>query len=768
MKLSNAQLTTLRTIAADRTGGTAGTVDVGTHQPGIYSQSLAPLTRAGLLTPEAIPSTDNPFGGRVRHCRRRMTAAAWELLGLAKPEPVRTVSVVFTLDGTLYEIPCQDDDQAARTLALVAEGIDMPQASTVAEGRKVRHVTGADMTGLRVLVEVDGIEEQPEEQPEEQTSSRSQLTRQERGAAWKLAGQDTAARRGVTLAKSPCADGARYVEISAYPLTGTAARLVCGCGSNHWAKAVDGYRVAASVPTDTIADMIRREGYVIAGDWADSVIGKGGEWQHAGRRAPVRLLPEPEPVPVPDVWAGDGDTVATVRADGWWTYTTANRDVYEVTFRPARRRGQEPVAQPLYVSRRITGNTLTADSLSSLGRATTWTEAVEMIRADSATRSTPTPARPVVCAAETPREVVTARVDDAAELVEVEFPGGFLKAYAEECPDDDASDSAPYRLLWDVLSGEGKRVKGKRGVCAHGVPRYLLGHLADLVDVVNFRTASSELAPGTRSTRIVACLAVSDALYKNHGAGMWPMGHGVRPFYPSESAHCEKCAALMGPATPEDVATAQAEIDQEQRDAKERREAKARFAAERESADLDAIKAAGLRIRRDSDGDELLTRPDSDREWSVIRVRPRVYEVIEGGRTWTTVDHPIAAAAYVARLDLSTPRPLGKGDTVALVLPVKVADVVGEITAEYDGPHGRRLFAVQWPGAAEPVIYGAESLERAQKPAYTAGQVVKLKGSRGLRGTVQGADGNGWSVLWENTPKPVTHAADRLEALPTY
>ncbi|MFB7763714.1 hypothetical protein [Streptomyces xiamenensis] len=131
---------------------------------------------------------------------------------------------------------------------------------------------------------------------------------------------------------------AAFVEITRYPLTAAAVRLVCGnCGCAHWAKAVDGpYQCAQDVPADQVADLIAREGYEVAGNWFDRAT--TGEWAHTARRAPVRRVPAPEPV---SAWA---DVPQTRRGellehpqDGLLLLTTREGVRYELWHAPRYR-----------------------------------------------------------------------------------------------------------------------------------------------------------------------------------------------------------------------------------------------------------------------------------------------------------------------------------------------------------------------------------------------------------------------------------------------
>ncbi|MFJ3856141.1 hypothetical protein ACIPRL_07940 [Streptomyces sp. NPDC090085] len=748
MKLSDAQTTTLDTIANQ-----GGHVDAGTRQRGIYPQSLAPLERAGLLAPAALRTTLGRTGNRVRYMRLVITPEGWAHLGRTAPG-TRTVSVLWEHDGDTYEQPVKDETEAAAfTAQLTANGYTLRLASSAAEGPRTRTVSGAELADVRTAVEVDSM-------PAPAPDHRSKLTRPARRAAWQQAARQPAPAAGVTLDKSPCSPGAKAVEISAYPLVGAALRLVCHCGTSHAATSAGAYRAAVQVPDDTVTEWLRTEGYELAGDWARSVIGQGGEWEHAGRRAPVRLLPLPAPVPVPVPTAEDGERLQTLRADGWWKLGTREGYAYEIAFRPARRRGQAPVSEPLHVS--FAGRTGSApEGFKGIGRAATWETAAKIARQDSERRAERKARTAAYAAGETRPRTVTARVDRATELVSVVFPAQWITTYREERDEDGTSNDAAYRIVYGLMRAPGNTVHGKRGARSHTVARWMLPLLADVAAAMITQTESAELAPATRRARLKGIDDVLAQVGELGGVGVWPMGHGSRP-WGSEAAHCDRCAPLVGERAPAEVVVMQAAVDAAQAERWARVEAEREAAAEKERAEM----AAGESVRetRDRDGDTRFTREDAPgREWLLVRVRPLVYELTERGRLLGTFNHPIPARAHVARLDLAAPLPLAEGDAVTVGYPV-ASDTVGVIQYGGEDPRGSDgVWFVLWPGASAPVAHSARTLVRPH--AYAAGQRVKLAGSRGVRGTVQHADGDGWAVQWDGTPEPRTHRPEALQPL---
>lgn len=93
-----------------------------------------------------------------------------------------------------------------------------------------------------------------------------------------------------------CDDTAQYVEVAkASPFVRPAVRLICTCGLNHWARAIDRYEDAESIPQRVIADDIARlhyrtsdrewDGYRISGPWVAAHAGT--DFPHIAYRAPV-------------------------------------------------------------------------------------------------------------------------------------------------------------------------------------------------------------------------------------------------------------------------------------------------------------------------------------------------------------------------------------------------------------------------------------------------------------------------------------------------
>ncbi|MBD0739821.1 hypothetical protein [Streptomyces sp. CBMA29] len=98
------------------------------------------------------------------------------------------------------------------------------------------------------------------------------------------------------VSRPACDDTARYVEVAkASPFVRPAVRLICTCGLDHWARAIDGYEDAASIPLRVIADHIARrhylpteqewEGYATCGPWVAAHAGT--DFPHIVYRAAV-------------------------------------------------------------------------------------------------------------------------------------------------------------------------------------------------------------------------------------------------------------------------------------------------------------------------------------------------------------------------------------------------------------------------------------------------------------------------------------------------
>jgi len=133
-------------------------------------------------------------------------------------------------------------------------------------------------------------------------------------------------RRGPVQEQPACSGVAHFVDVAkASSMVGVAVRLVCPCGSTHWAKGVDGgYKSAETVPVEEIARHIRGEGYEIAGDWSVRAI--GGEFPHTVHRAPV--VPT---VPTPSVGVGEE---IRMRTPGHWVIAVDGQ-VYTLWYRRA-------------------------------------------------------------------------------------------------------------------------------------------------------------------------------------------------------------------------------------------------------------------------------------------------------------------------------------------------------------------------------------------------------------------------------------------------
>ncbi|MFD9819085.1 hypothetical protein [Streptomyces violascens] len=175
----------------------------------------------------------------------------------------------------------------------------------------------------------------------------------------------------------------------------------------------------------------------------------------------------------------------------------------------------------------------------------------------------------------------------ADDDVDLPLPAWFTKAYEAELAElrADSDDAAERRVHDHVTNGR-----------THA-PRWLLGHLADAADLLAYLTAAaSDLAPATRAARSRGCAQLLDLLrrqgvapWRANGlaARPWGHGHGVRP-WGQDPAHCDDCAAHVGPRPPADVIAAELTVDQER--AAARAEAEARQAA-RQAQDEDEIAA---------------------------------------------------------------------------------------------------------------------------------------------------------------------------------
>ncbi|GGU49838.1 hypothetical protein [Streptomyces violascens] len=185
-----------------------------------------------------------------------------------------------------------------------------------------------------------------------------------------------------------------------------------------------------------------------------------------------------------------------------------------------------------------------------------------------------TPAGYEALGIEDPAAAPAAAEDD----VDLPLPAWFAKAYEAELAEThtDADDPANRRVRDHVINGRTR------------APRWLLGHLADVAALLAYLTeASSDLAPATRAARRRGCAQLLDVL-RRQGVNPWPgHGHGVRP-WGQDPAHCDDCAAHVGPRPPADVIAAELTVDQELDAA--RAEAKARRAAQ-QAQDEDEIAA---------------------------------------------------------------------------------------------------------------------------------------------------------------------------------
>ncbi|WP_331720096.1 hypothetical protein OG762_51610 (plasmid) [Streptomyces sp. NBC_01136] len=174
----------------------------------------------------------------------------------------------------------------------------------------------------------------------------------------------------------------------------------------------------------------------------------------------------------------------------------------------------------------------------------------------------------------------------AEDEIALPLPKRFRTAYEAELGDVHRdTESATYRRVWD-------HVMNNRPTA----PRWLLGHLADvagfLADLVE---ATRETAPATRAARRLGCVELL-ALLHHHGAHPWPVtGHAVRP-WGEEPAHCDDCAARVGPRPPADVITAETAVNQ---DRAERQAAyETRLAEELRAAEDEIAAEYGEHMRR--------------------------------------------------------------------------------------------------------------------------------------------------------------------------
>ncbi|WP_445517275.1 hypothetical protein [Streptomyces sp. NEAU-174] len=127
----------------------------------------------------------------------------------------------------------------------------------------------------------------------------------------------------------------------------------------------------------------------------------------------------------------------------------------------------------------------------------------------------------------------------SAAEVAVQLPRGFMSAYEDEFAEiHQDSDSAADKQVWELLMRRPSRHRV-------ATPRYLLGHLADTAQTLDFLTEHAEIHHSTRRARLRGCAVLLDTLAADYGIRPWPrMGHGVRPL--DDIPHCEECASLVG------------------------------------------------------------------------------------------------------------------------------------------------------------------------------------------------------------------------------
>ncbi|MEV7842064.1 hypothetical protein AB0O77_33355 [Streptomyces albidoflavus] len=140
------------------------------------------------------------------------------------------------------------------------------------------------------------------------------------------------------------------------------------------------------------------------------------------------------------------------------------------------------------------------------------------------------------------------------EEVLLPLPKRFCDAYEAELGEIHAdADSAPYRQVWQhVTSGRA------------AIPRWLLGHLADVAALLADLAEESDAHHATRVARSRGAAELLDLLAR-HGVRPWlPAGHGVRPW--TDAPHCDDCAEQIGPRPPAAVVATEAAVDQERAD----------------------------------------------------------------------------------------------------------------------------------------------------------------------------------------------------------
>ncbi|MFB7012313.1 MULTISPECIES: hypothetical protein [unclassified Streptomyces] len=143
----------------------------------------------------------------------------------------------------------------------------------------------------------------------------------------------------------------------------------------------------------------------------------------------------------------------------------------------------------------------------------------------------------------------------AEDVLGLPLPDGFRITYADEIGDTHLdAESAAYRLVWEHVTSN-----------RYFAPRWLLGHLADVVALVaDLVEDAQEIAPETRAARRQSCTELLGLLH-HHGARPWPVtGHETRPL--DGVAHCADCAPFIGYAAPVDVLTAEAAEDKKRED----------------------------------------------------------------------------------------------------------------------------------------------------------------------------------------------------------
>ncbi|MFD4020634.1 hypothetical protein [Streptomyces sindenensis] len=172
----------------------------------------------------------------------------------------------------------------------------------------------------------------------------------------------------------------------------------------------------------------------------------------------------------------------------------------------------------------------------------------------------------------------------ADDVLDLPLSDGFRITYADEIGDTHLdSDSATYRIVWEHVTTNRRTA-----------PRWLLGHLADVVSLVaDLVEDAQELAAETRAHRRQSCAELLDLLH-HHGARPWPLtGHGARPL--DDVAHCEGCAPFIGYAAPADVIAAEAAEDKQRTDEEAVYEAK--LAAQLRTAEEEIAATYGEHMR---------------------------------------------------------------------------------------------------------------------------------------------------------------------------